>query len=305
MNNIEISFITINYNSSKYTIELLKSIFENTKDVNFEIIVIDNASPDEDLKNLKEYIKDTEEIKLIENRLNSGFATGNMLGVNKANGKYYFFINNDCKLLNNSAKILKEFLEKNSDVALATGKVLDENGKFSSSYKQFPHLVKELFGNSVQRAISKNKFPSNKINLQENSQVEVVSGSCMFFDAKIFKKIGGFDTVFFLYCEEEDISKRIWDYGKKVYFIPEAEVYHVAGGSSQQGFGLEREYYISYYHLLDKHYFILNKLMLKFTLGIKLFLRIFKRKNGKDIFLSFLGGFSRKNSLRYLQEIRK
>ena len=112
MNNIEISFITINYNSSKYTIELLTSIFENTKDVNFEIIVIDNASPDEDLKNLKEYIKDTEEIKLIENRLNSGFATGNMLGVNKANGKYYFFINNDCKLLNNSAKILKEFLEK-------------------------------------------------------------------------------------------------------------------------------------------------------------------------------------------------
>ncbi len=304
MINIDVSFIAINYNSSSYTIELLKSIIENTKDINFEIIIVDNASKDEDLDTLKEFIKEKKEIELIENRLNSGFSSGNMLGVNSANGKYYFFINNDCKLLNNSAKILKDFLDENKDVALATGKVLDENGKFSSSYKQFPHLVKELFGNSIQRAISKNKFPSNKINLQENSQVEVVSGSCMFFDSNVFNEIGGFDTVFFLYCEEEDICKRVWDFGKKVYFVPKAEVFHKAGGSTEKSFEIEREFYISYYHLLDKHYFIGNKVLLRFILGIKLFLRVFKRKNGRNIFLSYLSGFSRKNSLRYRQKIK-
>ncbi len=88
---------------------------------------------------------------MIENRINSGFASGNMLGVNQASGKFYFFINNDCILLNNSTKILKDFLEKNQDVALVTGKILDENRSFSSSYKLFPHLLKELFGNSIQR----------------------------------------------------------------------------------------------------------------------------------------------------------
>ena len=185
--NIDISFITINYNSSKYTIELINSIIEQTKDLLYEIIVVDNASINDDLEKLKYFLKDKKDVRLIENRINSGFASGNMLGVNQASGKFYFFINNDCILLNNSTKILKDFLEKNQDVALVTGKILDENRSFSSSYKLFPHLLKELFGNSIQRFFSKNKFPSNKIRLDKNSQVEVVSGSSMFFDSQIFK----------------------------------------------------------------------------------------------------------------------
>lgn len=58
----------------------------------------------------------------------------------------------------------------------------------------------------------------------------------MFFRKDIFSSIGGFDTVFFLYCEEEDICKRVWDFGKKVYFIPKAEVFHEAGGSTEKKF---------------------------------------------------------------------
>ncbi|MCT7531557.1 glycosyltransferase family 2 protein [Aliarcobacter cryaerophilus] len=305
MKNIDISFITINYNSSKYTIELINSIIEQTKDLLYEIIVVDNASIDDDLEKLKYFLKDKKDVRLIENRINSGFASGNMLGVNQASGKFYFFINNDCILLNNSTKILKDFLEKNQDVALVTGKILDENRSFSSSYKLFPHLLKELFGNSIQRFFSKNKFPSNKIRLDKNSQVEVVSGSSMFFDSQIFKQIGGFDIAFFLYCEEEDICKRVWDYGKKIYFVPEAEIYHKAGGSTNRNFEIEREFYISYYHLLDKHYFITNKIILKLALSIKLFFRVFKRENGKKIFLSFLSGFSKKESLRYKQKIKE
>jgi GT2 family glycosyltransferase len=198
MNKIDVSFITINYNSSDFTIKLVESIILKTIDLSFEIVVVDNSSKKEDFQNLYNNLNSIQQVKIIENRVNSGFASGNMLGVNFASGKYYFFINNDCILLNNSAKVLKEFLEKNLDVGLATGKVLDENDNFSSSYKQFPHLIKQLFGNSIQRAISKNKFPSNKIKLQENSKVEVVSGSCMFFRRDVFCSIGGFDTIFFL-----------------------------------------------------------------------------------------------------------
>ena len=226
-----------------------------------------------------------------------------MQGINYAKGKYYFFINNDCTLLNNTSKILKDFLDFNEDVGLATAKVLDNKGNYSSSYKQFPHLIKQLFGNSIQRIISKNRFPSNKIKLEKNSEVEVVSGSCMFFRKDIFSSIGGFDTVFFLYCEEEDICKRVWDFGKKVYFIPKAEVFHEAGGSTEKSFEIEREFYISYYHLLDKHYNFLGIFLLKIALFIKLFFRIFKKKNGFKIFLATIQGFSRKNSLRYQQKV--
>lgn len=303
MINTEVSFITINYNSSTYTIKLLESILENTLDVSYEVIVVDNASEEKDFENLRNFIFKKDNIRLIRNSINSGFASGNMLGVNYANGKYYFFINNDCQLLNNTAKIFKTFLDDNFDVALVTGKVLDENGNFSSSYKQFPHVLKQLFGNSIQRFFSKNKFPSNKIKLEENTEVEVVSGSCMFFNANTFCKIGGFDTIFFLYCEEEDISKRVWEDNKKVFFVPEGEIYHKAGGSTIRNFFMEQEFYISYYHLLDKHYSIISKILLKIALFFKLFFRIFKRKNGLKLFFSMSKGFSTKNSLRYKQKI--
>ncbi|QEZ88617.1 glycosyltransferase, family 2 [Aliarcobacter cibarius] len=304
MKNIDVSFITINYNSSDLTIKLVESIILKTTDLNFEIIVVDNSSNEEDFEKLFSSLNSINQVNIVKNRINSGFASGNMLGVNYASGKYYFFVNNDCILLNNSAKILKDFLEKNLNVGLATGKVLDENGNFSSSYKQFPHLIKQLFGNSIQRLVSKNKFPSNKIKLQENSKVEVVSGSCMFFDSEVFSKIGGFDTIFFLYCEEEDICKRVWDFKKEVYFVPQAEIFHKSGGSTQKSFKIEREFYISYYHLLDKHYSFLGKNLFKVALFIKLFFRIFKKKNGFKIFLAIMRGFSTKDSLRYEQIVK-
>ncbi|MCT7533297.1 glycosyltransferase [Aliarcobacter cryaerophilus] len=303
MKNIDLSFITINYNSSNLTIKLVDSIISQTVNLDFEIIVVDNASKKEDFQNLCDSLNRFEQVKIIRNKINSGFASGNMLGVNYALGKYYFFINNDCILLNNTSKILKDFLDFNKDVGLATAKVLDNNGNYSSSYKQFPHLIKQLFGNSIQRIISKNRFPSNKIKLEKNSEVEVISGSCMFFRKDVFCSIGGFDTVFFLYCEEEDICKRVWDFGKKVYFIPKAEVFHEAGGSTEKSFQIEREFYISYYHLIDKHFNLLEIFLLKLALFIKLFFRIFKKKNGFKIFLATIQGFSRKNSLRYHQKI--
>ena len=105
MEKIEISFITINYNSSDLTIKLVDSIILQTVGLNFEIIIVDNSSKEEDFKNLYNNLGLTTQVKIIKNKINSGFASGNMLGVNYALGKYYFFINNDCTLLNNTSKI--------------------------------------------------------------------------------------------------------------------------------------------------------------------------------------------------------
>ncbi|MDX9744807.1 MAG: glycosyltransferase family 2 protein [Arcobacteraceae bacterium] len=302
--NIDISFITINYNSSHYTIELIKSIQKFTT-IGYEIIIVDNASKEEDFKILEAFIVEFSNIKLIRNRINGGFASGNMLGVNYAGGEYYFFINNDTKLLNDCGMIMKNYLDAHQNIALATAKVNDEQGKFSSSYKLFPSLSKELFGNSIARKFSKNNFPSNKIQLDVPALVEVVSGSCMFFKASDFCEIGGFDTAFFLYCEEEDISKRVWNSGKEVVFLPEAEIYHASGGSTQKSFEIEREYYISYKHLIFKHFNFLSAFVLLFLQLFKLLRRSFKRKNGWKLFLFGLFGFKNKNSLRYKQSILK
>lgn len=302
--NIDISFITINYNSSHHTIALVQSIIAHTlADLTCEIIVVDNASELEDYTNLNDTISLFPQVSIIRNRINNGFAGGNMLGVNYARGTYYFFINNDCLLLNNAGNIMKSYMDEHSDIAVATAKITDEKGHFSSSYKQFPSVIKQWFGNSVHRWISSKSFPSNKVRLEVPTAVEIISGSCMFFRAEHFCAIGGFDTVFFLYCEEEDICKRVWNVGKQIYFLPNAEVFHAGGGSSVRNIMLEKEFYISYNLLIHKHFTLFPRILITIALLFKQFRRIFTKKNGLSLFLFVARGAPLHKSLRYWQTL--
>jgi len=294
---IKVSFITINYNSSNYTIELIKSIEEHTS-LEYEIIVVDNKSNEGDFLNLKSSIENKPRITLIKNNSNDGFSSGNMLGIKNAKAKYFFFINNDTQLLNDASSIMANYLDSHESVSLSTARISDQNGNFSSSYKLFPSLIKELLGNSIARKVSRHKFPSNKVVPIKPTLVEVVTGSCMFFRAKDFISLGGLNESFFLYCEEEDISKRVWNQGKEVIFIPDAEVFHHGGGSSTNSFEMEAEYYISYNILINQHFNKASVFLLKALLLFKLFRRIFKRKYGWSLFKLGLKNFPKEFSLR-------
>ena len=296
-----VSFITINYNSSAFTIALIKSIQKYTT-LEYEIIIVDNDSEEEDYRKLMIFVNQHSDTKLVQNSFNDGFASGNMLGTASANAEYLFFINNDTELQNDVSLILSSYLELHPQITLATAKVHDENGNFSSSYKLFPSLVKEFLGNSVARKFSKHNFPSNKLKLDKPTLVEVVSGSCMFFRASDFYELGGFDKEFFLYCEEEDLSKRVWDYGKEVIFLPEAAILHHSGGSTEKSFEIEREYYISYNILLQKHFSLLSRSILKGLLLFKLFRRSFKREHGRKLLSCMIKGCPKELSIRNLQK---
>jgi len=296
--NIDISFVTINFNSSAYTKELINSIEKHTT-LNYEIIIVDNDSQTVDSNAIKAFCKDKENINFIQNSVNCGFSCGNMLGAKEANGKFILFINNDTKLLNDVSKILVNALKSNQNTALATAEIVDKNNNIASSYKLFPSLTKELFGNTIARIF--NKFPSNKAKLQTPSKVEVISGSCMFFKREIFLEVGGFDTHFFLYCEEEDLSKRIINSGYNVMFIPDAKIYHEGGGSCSSNYNLIKEYYISYTYLIFKHFNIITASLLYFLVITKLFRRSFTKKNGVKLFIDALKGFKEKDSMRYSQ----
>jgi GT2 family glycosyltransferase len=299
--NPEISFITINYNSSKYTVKLLESIKKYTS-LTYEVIIVDNNSSIDDLNYLEKYIPINEKVQVIKNKKNDGFATGNMIGSSYAHGKYLFFINNDTELLNDCSLIMAKYLDQNIDIALSTTKIVDQKGKFTSSYKLFPSVTKELLGNTIARKFSKYNFPSNKIELKAATLVEVVSGSCMFFRYKDFYKIGGFNTDLFLYCEEEDICKKVWNCGKQVVFLPNAYILHYSGGSTNKSFDIEKEYYISYNILLQTHFGYFSRKVLKLLQLIKLFRRSFKTKHGWKLFLYGIKGFKKEYSLKEKQK---
>ena len=264
---MKVSIITINYNSSSYTIKLVESLLRYISDeIEYEIIITDNASSNKDYKYLTANIPEDNRIKIFRSNINTGFAEGNMKGYNKSSGEYLLFINNDCICMNDIVKPLIRYMEQDESAGLLTGKIYGLDGKYTGTHKLFPSLSKSIFGSKFARMLNNNKFISPKTQVNKPILVDVVSGALMFFRRDIFETIDGFDKVFFLDCEEEDISKRVWNLGKKVYMIPEPEVTHAHGGSKDDSLDLRNEYYISYKKLIFKHYgLVYSSLMMIFV----------------------------------------
>lgn len=301
---MQISIITVNYNSSEHTINMVNSIRSMTlPGLAYEIIIVDNAS-EEDQYTLLLPLHSFPEVKIIRSRLNGGFASGNMMGVQHASGEYYLLLNNDTLFQNDVLTAFYQYAQKHPESGLMTGQLFHENGTRSSSYKKFPALANKLFGNSLVRFFQPNDFPSNKAVLNQPTEVSVVSGSCMFFRRDVFDAIGGLDTVFFLYCEEEDISKRVWDYGSKVIFLPDAHITHFEGASTGRNLAIEKEFFISNRLLLEKHLPLWQSCLMKWLQLFKLLRRSFRSAHYFHLFLFVLRGAPLKESLRYQQKIK-
>ena len=300
---MKVSIITINYNSSVYTIKLIKSILKNiSKTILYEIIVTDNASERDDYDYLISNIPSDTRIKIFRSNINTGFSGGNMDGYNRSSGEYLLFINNDCECLNDVLKPLIKYIEDNDSAGLLTGKVRGSDGKYTGTHKLFPCLSRSLLGNEFARWISKNKFVSPREKIIKPTKAEVVTGAFMFFKRSLFEEINGFDSRFFLDCEEEDISKRVWDHGKEVYVLPEPEIIHEHGGSKKENeIELRNEFYISYKKLMFKHYSKFYSVVMLLLISLKIFRYFLLGRCKYETVKLALKGFPEECSLRYKQ----
>ena len=164
---MKVSIITINYNSSEFTIKLkLEAILANINSLSdYEIIIIDNASYEHEYKMLNSpLLPNDSRIKVYRNKVNNGFSGGNMDGYNKSSGEYLLFINNDCECKNDVLQFHNaiRYMQNNDKAGLLTGKVFGLDGKYTGTHKLFPSLSRSLLGNKFGRWISKNKFISPK-----------------------------------------------------------------------------------------------------------------------------------------------
>jgi GT2 family glycosyltransferase len=238
---IDVSIVIVNYNTKDLVIQCLQSIFENTIDLSFEVIVVDNASVDGSSTEIKEKYP---EVKLYCSEINLGFGKANNLGAKLAAGTFLFLLNSDTLLIENSIKILKEFYENsnNSQIGVVGCKLLDKNKKPHISYGNFPSFFQEFFELGLNKIFK--KFYSEKLsptiidNGVENKFVDYIIGADMFFKKSIFEEIGGFDEDFFLYYEETEICYRLNKLGYKIVWNPDTSIIHYLGssGKKKEGF---------------------------------------------------------------------
>ena len=231
---MDLSIICVNWNSVNYLRECIPSVYEHTQGITFEIIVVDNASPEGGVDALKQEFPD---IVLIKSSENLGFAGANNLGFKQSKGKCILFLNPDTKLLNPAINIVLQRLQSLPDAGIVGCKLL--NGDLSvqtSSIMRFPGILNQVFQAEYLR-LRWPSFPLWNIgplfsSSAEPAKVEVITGACMMMRREIFEKVGMFSEEYFMYAEDMDLCWKVSRAGFSNYYVGEGRIVHFAGVSS-------------------------------------------------------------------------
>jgi Predicted glycosyltransferases len=300
----DVSVLIINFNSSHHTVDCVRSIIQNTRaSLEYNVIVVDNNSEQSDFDALS-VLNAHKNVLVLRSRINLGFSGGHTFGLQFANAKYYFFLNNDSIVLNDCLGILYDFCETVPNAALCTPQLYTESMERHSSFLYPPALISMLFGYSFARLINKARYPSLNKRYELPLPVDMVSGSAMFIRAEAFNQIGGFDTNYFLYGEEEDLAIRFQNAGYSAYLVPSAHVQHLGQKSTSKSIEMKKEFYISYFYFYQKHYGFLKTTILKGLTFLKLLKKALKNKANFELAKFVLFNAKLWNSMRYKQKIR-
>ena len=252
-----IDIIIVNFNSTDFLINCLRSIKKSIKDFPAEIFVQDNASNDSPERILVEF----PHVKLTRNTQNIGFAAAVNQALFKGKNPYVVLLNPDTIVLNDFFRESINFMKNHPNTGIMGPKILEENGKLQNSARSFPTILTAFFGRT---SFLSGFFPKNPITLKNLKslssdgfsplEVDWVSGACMFVNRKAIEAVGSLDSRFFLYWEDADWCRRMWESGWKVVYYPKASVRHFTGMSSRKElFKSTIEFHKSAYRLFEKY----------------------------------------------------
>ncbi len=234
---MKLSIIIVNYNVKFFLEQCLKSVFNSGKDLDMEVIVVDNNSVDSSVEMIREKFK---QVKLIANNENKGFSTANNQGINIAAGEYVLLLNPDTVVEDDTLPKVVQFMDDHHDAGGLGVKMLDGNGRFlPESKRSFPTpkvAFPKIFGLSALFPKSKifGKYHLGYLDNNKTHQVEVLSGAFMLLRKKVLDNIGYLDEDFFMYGEDIDLSWRIIKAGYKNYYYPETRIIHYKGESTKK-----------------------------------------------------------------------
>ncbi len=224
-----LSIIIVNYNVYEDVKTCIRNIYNSLRIDLFEIIVIDNNSPDRSVENIRLDFPDVKFIGLDEN---IGFGAANNVAFDVARGDYILLINPDIIILGNTIEILLNNLSENAGIGVVAPVLRKPEGGIEYYYTFFPSLYSRImqeFGLFLNAKKMKRRiFNFLDVNILKGKPffVDWAMGACMMFRKQLTKEIGKFDEAFFLYEEETEWQYRLREKGWRSIIIPSTYVIH-------------------------------------------------------------------------------
>lgn len=230
---MDVSIIIVNLNSRQLLADCLTSIYEHTRELTFEVIVVDNASSDGSVEMVNTQFP---QVRLIANEVNNRYAIANNQGLAIAQGKYVLYLNGDTLLQGNSVKDMADFLNAHPETGGVGVPMMYPDGRFQDACFRFPSAINVFYLLCVSRFYWKTWLAGNYPQLEELRKphpVDFVVGACFMTRRNILKQIGGMDEDYYFYGEDSDLCYRIWQAGWPLFYVPGAtSVIHYGGVSS-------------------------------------------------------------------------
>lgn len=222
---MDLSIIIVNYNTLELTKACIETVVQNTHEIEYEIIVVDNNSND----GSQSFFSQFEGIRFIESGDNLGFGRANNLGFKHSTGRYLLMLNSDTLVKNEIlSRMVNNFDEQPEDVGCLGTLLVHADNQPCFSYGYYPRWRDEF------RWGKKEKNTTTIDGAQQ--EVEYISGADLFVKREVAEKYGLFDPDFFMYYEDVEICYRYAKHGYKSVILPESGIVHLDGGSHKSSY---------------------------------------------------------------------
>lgn len=231
---MDVSIIIVSFNTKRLLQDCLQSVIDNTKDVSYEIIVVDNNSTDGSQDMLRELYPG---VTLLCNEDNIGFSRANNQGYKRSSGEYLLFLNSDTLIVGDAVEKMTTYLKQNPTVGILGPRILDIHHQPRRSYMRFLDAKKLFLGSKHLRLFVDVEEYRLHFPVDDYSTIRTVpwlSGACLMIKRKAFEEAGLFDEHYFFYLEDMDLCLQVNRIGYDVVYYPQAEIVHMFGGSSIQ-----------------------------------------------------------------------
>lgn len=228
MNVRDVSVVIVNSNTRELLRDCLKSVYENTTDIDYEVIVVDNNSTDGSGDMVE---REFSAVKLIRNSENRGFSGGNNQGFAASSGKYVLSLNSDTLVLDNAVEVAMRFMDNHPEAGAVGCRTVGGDGEPQLTYERFPTILSEVLRTTF---LSKLFCPHVGEDRGGYLQVDWVQGSFLMLRQAALSEVGMFDEMYSpAYSEETDLCYRLKQAGWQVYYVPDATIVHLGGQTTK------------------------------------------------------------------------
>ena len=233
---MELSIIIVSWNTRQTTCDCIRSIYGQPSKVDYEVIVVDNASSDGSVDMVN---REFPEVIIISNSENRGFAAANNQGIAVAQGRYVLLLNSDTIVLDGAIDKVVAFADTHPKAGITGCRVLNEDKTLQLSCFMFPSVLNmTLWITYLFKLFPRSRFFGRERmtwwDRDDVREVDVLTGCFMLVRRESLEQVGLMDERFFMYFEETDWCYRFKQEGWKVMFTPNAEIIHLGGASSKQ-----------------------------------------------------------------------